>query len=610
MNNKTYFLPIKSENLAFYFAKGCICPTKYLQNRNVDIQNRFDDKILLSNTMFTDETNCSLEIVLNEKTEKAIPISDNFFILEMPIPISRIKKIIFKEKQQKINTIYDIENGAAFLPIKLIEVDTNSKETNTEELTSVNINNTSKVWDKELELFNRLMGGFALMSIAGNDPQNYPTNYFNTLSVINNLVKDEIINQEVEVKNNQEWAIIRTEKFNRLYDAIYNKINNSTVENFAKVDKVQLLTNNGKYLIDKINQEKLTYFVAILASYGDGTRQSIDTFISDIISNKFPIERKEGIALIFGINKGYDVFRNNYKTNNFNVDVKFKLDSQLDYYTIESIYQFAFNNKRDNRAFEYLIWVDEYKDETDYKDFDTYQVLDKTIIIKKKEKTGFQEFFQSISRNKIYQKIISEINKCIPKYLIDKDNIEGTKYFTTLLKEDFEEYENEIYNKAKEELEKELNNKFDKKNNEKSLEIEKLNNFILEQKNVIKKLEEIIEKSKSNDNYNIKDNSEKNEPLLITTSSLTENYGAEINLYVEKIDNENQVNDIGNSGKLDVQYDNINRKQELKKLKITDLKKEAKSLNIENLTAYKSNPDDMDKLIEAILLVESQNSIF
>ena len=45
--------------------------------------------------------------------------------------------------------------------------------------------------------------------------------------------------------------------------------------------QVQLLTNNGKYLIDKISQEKLTYFVAILASYGEGTRQSIDTFISE-----------------------------------------------------------------------------------------------------------------------------------------------------------------------------------------------------------------------------------------------------------------------------------------------------------------------------------------
>ncbi len=665
MNNKTYFLPIKSENLAFYFAKGCICPTKYLQNRNTDIQNRFDNQILLSNSMFTNETDCSLEIILNEETEKAVQISNSFFTLEMPLPISRIKKITFKNEEQKINTVYNIESGAAFLPINLIEVVPNSIEINTEEFTSINNQNSLKDWSKELEQFDRLMGGFAVMSIAGNDPQNYPTNYFNTLSVINDLVRDEIINQEVEVKNNQEWAIIRTEKFNRLYDAIYNKINNSTVENFAKVDKVQLLTNNGKYLIDKINQEKLTYFVAILASYGEGTRQSIDTFISDIISNKFPIERKEGIALIFGINKGYDVFRNNYKTNNFNIDVKFKLDSQLDYSTIESIYQFAFNNKRNNSDFEYLNWVNEYKDHTDYKDFETYQVLDKTVIIKKKEKPGFTDFFQSISRNKIYQKIISEINKCIPKYLIDKDNVEGTKYFTTLLKEDFEEYEKEVFQKAKEELEKGLNNKFEKKNNEKSLEIEKLNNFIQEQKNEIKNLKEIIEKSKSNYNVNIKNNPEINESVVITTSSLPENDVAENKLYAEKTDNENQVNEIDNKGKLEVQNVNIknnpelneplvitttsfpendvaenklyaektdnenqvneidnkgklevqnvkgNRKKELKELNITDLKKEAKKLNIKDLKNFKSNPDDMDKLIEAILLVESQeNRIF
>lgn len=610
MNNKTYFLPIKSENLAFYFAKGCICPTKYLQNRNTDIQNRFDNQILLSNSMFTNETNCSLEIILNEKTEKAIQISDSFFILEIPIPISRVKKIIFKEEQQKINTVYDIQKSTAFLPKNLIEVEPNSKVTNTEELTSVNIQNHSKDCSKELEHFDRLMGGFALMSIAGNNPQNYPTNYFNSLSVINNLVKDEIINQEVEVKNNQEWAIIRNEKFNRLYDAIYNKINNNTVEVFAKIDKIDLKKNNGLFVLDKINQEKSTYYFAILASYGEGTRQSIDTFISDIISNKFPIERKEVIALIFGINKGYDVFRNNYKTNNFNIDVKFKLDSQLDYYTIESIYQFAFNDKRDNSDFEYLNWVSKYKDETDYKEFETYEVLDKTIIIKKKEKNGFPEFFQSISRNKIYQKIISEINKCIPKYLIDKDDIEGTKYFTNLLKEDFEEYEIEIYKNAKEEIEKELNNKFDKKHIDNRLEIDKLNNIIFEQNKKIKDLEEIIEKSKSNKNDNIKDFQEPNEPLGTTINSSSENSVEENKLYTEKAPNENLVNEADNIEKLEVQYDKVNRQQELKKLNITNLKKEAKNLNIENLTAYKSNPDDMDKLIEAILLVESQNSIF
>ena len=610
MNNKIYYLPIKSENLAFYFAKGCICPTKYIQNRNADIQNRFDNQILLSNSIFTNETNCSLEIVLNEKLEKPFPISDSFFLLEIPLPISRVKKIIFKEEQQKINTVYDIVNGAAFLPINLIKVEPNSKETNTNELTSINIRNYSKDWSIELEHFNRLMGGFALMSIAGNDQQNYPINYFSTLSVINNLVKDELINQEVEFEKNQEWAIIRTDKFIPLYDTIYNKINNNTVENFAKVDKIQLIKHNGKFLIDKINQEKFTYFLAILASYGEGTRQNIDTFISDIISNKFPVERKNIIALIFGINKGYDIFRNNYKTNNFNVDVKFKLDSQLDYYTIESIYQFAFNNKRDNRAFEYLNWVSEYKDKTDYKDFETYQVLDKTIIIKKKEKPGFKDFFQSISRNKIYQKIISEINKCIPKYLIDKDNIEGTKYFTTLLKEDFEEYENEIYEKTKEKIEKELNNKFDKKNTEKNIEIEKLNNFIREQKNEIMNLEEIIKKSKSNDNVNIKNNLDLEQQLIITNSSLPENDVPGNNVNIGKTANDNQINDVNNGDGDKVMKTNEKRKQELKKLNITNLRKEAEKLKVDNFKAFKNNSADMDKLIEAILYIESQKGIF
>jgi hypothetical protein len=610
MNYKTYFLPIKSENLASYFVKGCICPTNYLKNRNSDIQDMFENQILLSNNKFTDETNCYLEIVLDEKTEIVEQISDNFFLLITPIPITRIKKIFFKNEDQKVVTSYNINDGDAFLPKNLIAVDTTTEEINTLQLTNVKFQNSLKDWSKELEHFDRLMGGFAVMSIAGNEVQNYPLNYFNTLSFINNLVGEEIKNQEVEVIKNQEWAIIRTDKYYRLYDAIYNKIDDNVVEKIAKNDKIQLHKSNGKFVIDKIDQKTLTYTIAILGSYGKGTRQTIDDFISHFNSNTFAEDKKEGIALSFGINQGYEVLKNNYKTTNFNFDIKFKLDSQLDYFTIESIYQFAFNNKRDNRDFEYLNWVNKYNDEVDYNGFETYEVLDKTIIIKKKEKIGFKEIFQSISRNKIYQKIISEINKCIPKYLIDKDDIEGTKYFTNLLKEDFEEYENEIYKKAKEEIETELNNKFEKKNNEKSLEIEKLNNFIFEQKNEIKKLEEIIEKSKSNINFNTENNPDPNEPLVTIINSSPYNYVLENDIYAENINDENLINDADNKEILVVQNDNSNRKQELKKLNITNLRKEAEKLKVDNFKAFKNNPDDMDKLIEAILYVESQKGIF
>ena len=487
MNNTTYYLPIKSSNLAHYFVKGCVCPTKYIENRNEDIQSEFVDFLLLSKNKFTQDTNCSLEIVINDKLENAEKISENFFLLEIPIPISRVKKIIFKEEKQKVNTTYDINSGAAFLP-KLIEVNSNCLIADSTEIKGVKINKPSKIWSYEMELFDRIMGGFALMSIAGFELQNYPLNYFNTLANINTIVKDEIINQSIEVKDNYEWALFENGKFASLHNAIYSQINNSVVESFAKNEKLNLSKQNGKYLLHKIDQNKMTYLIAVLASFGKGARMTIDTFISDLVSNKFPEKKKEGLALIFGINKGYEVFRNKYKTNNFDVNIKFKLDSQLDYYTIESIYQFAFNNKKQNSSFEYIDdWCPRLKENQNNNKIESYQVLDKTIFYKKKEEIISQELSQGYSRNNIYEKIVLELQKWMPSYLIDKSKAEGLKHFKNLLENDFDVYTNNVI--------KETTNKNNLLN---SNELNNLNNEIISLKEIIKDKESEIKNLKAN----------------------------------------------------------------------------------------------------------------
>lgn len=458
MNQQKYFLPIKSVNLAHYMSKGCICPANYLKNRNYDIQTNFENCLLLSNTKFTDQTNCTLEIVFNNPLEEPRKISENFFLFDSPLPISRIKKIIFQDEKQKITTSYNISSGAAFLPDNLVEIDSSSETTNSNQLSELNFEAVNKDWNTELELFDKLLGGFSLMSIAGNEYQNYPLNYFNTLSVINNLIKEKIINQAVPVNKDFEWAIINTSKHGKLHNAIYSKIDANIIEEFARKDSIRLEKNNGKYVLDKITRDSYTYLVAILASYGEGVRLTIDNFISDFVSNKLSDsdEKKEGIALIFGINKGYEAFRNKYKTENFEVDIKFKLDSQLDYYTIESIYQFVFNNKKDNYSFDYIDnWCVKLKENILRDDCEKYQVLDKTISYKKKEKIGFQEFFQNTSRSNIYKKILTEINKSIPAYVKNIDEKEGNEYLVNLLEKDFEEYTRLFFDKVKEQVEKE-----------------------------------------------------------------------------------------------------------------------------------------------------------
>ena len=83
-------------------------------------------------------------------------------------------------------------------------------------------------------------------------------------------------------------------------------------------------------------------------------RKKLDDFFSFLVNSDFEPDRKEGISLMFGLNKGYTAFRNKYETEDLELEIKFRLESQLEYYTIESIYQYVFNGKTDNYNYEYL----------------------------------------------------------------------------------------------------------------------------------------------------------------------------------------------------------------------------------------------------------------
>lgn len=488
---KIYYLPIKSVNLAHYFSKGCICPTLYIKNRNEDIQNKFNNQLLLSDIKFTNSTNCSLEIVLNSKEESLEKITEHFFLFNTPLPISRIKKVLFQDKSQKVNTLFDITSGAAFLPNELIEIDSTNETLSIDELQNIKEIKPTKDWNHEIDFFNKVMGGFAIMSIAGNEYQNYPLNYFNTLSIINDLVKDDI---KIKSSHDYEWTLINNNKFSGLHKVIYSEIKIDIVEGFAKKENIKLERNNGKYLLDKIDHNSTTYLVTILASYGAGSRMNLDTFISDLVSNKFPEKRKEGIALIFGINKGYESFRNEYKTSNFKVSIKFKLDSQLDYYTIESIYQFVFNNKRDSREFDFInSWCPKSNEPNKFKDVETYNILDKIISYKKKD--GSQEFQNSFQDN-IYNKIVNEIQKWIPDFIKDNNvNPKIKNYFENLLNSDFDEYTNN--------LKVEIEHNFTKKIISQENEIEVLKDLIKSKENNIYRLQKNIGKVEKNNQLNI-----------------------------------------------------------------------------------------------------------
>jgi hypothetical protein len=598
METTNYYLPIESKNLAHYFAKACICPVNYITNRNEDIQNLFPNYILLSNQKFAKDTNCSLEIVLNSNEEELINISENFYLFEKPLPITRVKKVFFKTEAQKTQSFFDINSGAAFIPENIVEIDSITEYINTYQLKNINkLSNNN--WNINLDLFNRILGGFSIMSISGNE-NTYPIDYFNTLSTFNKLVKESLMDQLVPINHNYDWALIKGDKFVDLYNAIHSKIDSNTINYFASKESIKITKNNGKIITDKIQKKSNTFIIATLGSYGEGARMSIDNFISDLISDKFPSEKKEGLSLMFGINQGYESFRNKYKTENFNIDVKFKLNSQLDYCIIESIYQLVFNNKKDNSIFKYLSWCPEYKELKDYKDYETFEILDKTFIIKKKEKEdysqSFQTLFQNISKQSIYEKILAEYVKLMPPFTKITSNEEAIKYFSDILDDNLKDFANPFFIKGQKEI-----TEYEKENKEK---IVKLENKIEEQKNIILELE-----LKLNQSINLyPDEKEKeiikskvNEPSNINETE-KERLNSKINSTTNLETAEPTLIPIEN----DEIYVFNKRKKDLKDLGITKLKPLAFNIGIKNAKEFKK--ENIDKLVDLILNIEFKSN--
>jgi hypothetical protein len=84
----SFYIPINSGSLAHYFSKAIILPAKYFTNKPDDIQNRFANSLLLSESKWVRNSDCSIEVVLTDTEVKDLSkVSEHFFLYNTPIPI-------------------------------------------------------------------------------------------------------------------------------------------------------------------------------------------------------------------------------------------------------------------------------------------------------------------------------------------------------------------------------------------------------------------------------------------------------------------------------------------------------------------------------------------
>jgi len=379
-----YYLSINRGNLVYFFSKGLCSPEKYIQGRINDVQSLMSNVFLFTKQKgYLANEECVIEVYLkeNEPVEK---YNEDLFLYRNPFPISRIRKITVKTEKQRKMLLFDINAGDAFLPESLIE-SVELPIIPTPMLMERNGDNDID-FGKKINTFDKLLGGLALMRIAGTPEQNYSQNYFNTLGNFNQLINKVALSNN---KNGKSYSFLfdKNDKFYKDYQIIYEEITDKYVKSYFKEKNRVLPNKNGLFQFDKLglasNEELLAYMVALLGSFGEKTRRSLDDFIAYIQQGKLPESKKEGLILNFGINKGYSLFRNRYDF--FEKDIKFRLDSRLDYYTIESVYEAIFNSNISSTTFTYIDDFVPESDKLNTSGYHTFKVLDKNVIIGKKQ---------------------------------------------------------------------------------------------------------------------------------------------------------------------------------------------------------------------------------
>lgn len=348
-----YFLPIRSENLGSYFRTAIIKPSIYYQNkRNNDIQEQYPNFLLMSlkQSIKGDNSDCSLELILTEdEKEKLNPLNAECFLFEKPLPITRIKSIRFESIEQREITINTIRLNTGFIPEILISKD-NSFEKADNAFRDINPAFADSV-DK-IEKFNHQLGGLALMRLVTSENETYSEHYFSLLAKYNKKVEELMKNTPLDRDKDKNFMRNRS-----LVEQYYkNRITDEIIKEIAEKENQKLKKTPKKRTYNLDTLDGATYFLAFIrdhqANDNDEGRDKIDNYI---ITRFAKVKYPEDLAFYYGYNKGYSAFSKSYLTRKENeINFKYTLETLLDYYTIESIYQYCVNGNRNNDSFPFL----------------------------------------------------------------------------------------------------------------------------------------------------------------------------------------------------------------------------------------------------------------
>ena len=433
-----YLLQTHRIKLQDYVQCGLVAPDIYLGDEiEKDIQSNTPNFLILSDGYIEelDESQILIELILTEDEKASLHICKDVCYLASPLPITRIKKVYAYDKTSISHIITSLKTSEkGFLPENIFDSYTQKKQCifgpksyspTLETLQITDFSDQIRSFDKRMGMFGYMKNSVAYYCNDSATIANYSKNYFKILST---LFDNSLSDGPIILNDNFSFKELLYSK-EQIDESFIKTIAQSIEDNAIKEIFLKILEPNSTRKILPLLLEKnaeLYYFIALVfyVRHKDSNRKdSIKINIKDII----PEPLAEKALAILGIYFGYRTLRatehieihDSYFVKLFGQEwnMKFKLDTKLDYMTIESIYRHSFKDKNDARTLDYLCYPNPKKpmQKSNDKEFNLWYEFSS------EEKEGAQ--YIKVSKKSIETMIDQGMNSYNEEIALGKDHL-------------------------------------------------------------------------------------------------------------------------------------------------------------------------------------------
>lgn len=345
-----YYLPTRATSLAHYFSQAVISPAAYYHNKPFDLQDHNFHHLLMCTLPAMPDSDCCIELALtDDEHSRLISAQGECRFYDGTLPITRIRRILFADKQRMDATLAAINISTAFLPRRLATVfpkETLAASNSFSIPTDIPLTHPQS---PPLVLFDRFMGAVAMLRLSGEGI--CPLAYAATISFFNTVIRRNVETNAPNADFSLKGIFDGSDGFSKILPLLGKPIDESTVIDLGQRigERVSINPVTRMIAINRINDRWL-YVAAVLATYGTGAK-SRRRRVDELMTSRFSTiceDLRPLVALCLGYHYGYSTFLKDYGKD---CPFKFRLDRRLDYYVIESIFRYVFDNRRVSDTF-------------------------------------------------------------------------------------------------------------------------------------------------------------------------------------------------------------------------------------------------------------------